>query len=136
MISMEVHEGRLVEIRFSPPITEEEIARFIQQARENPARFPGAYVVCVETSQLKLLTPPLVDKLVELMRPHNPKVERQAFLLRPGSAISFLQVDRMIREAGSSARRAFTDEESLKQWLGEVLTPAERARLGRFLAQG
>lgn len=134
MISMEVRVGRLVEIRFAPPVSEAEIQRFIQQARDNPSRFPGSYVVVVELSAMtKILQPQLADRLIELMRPHNPRVERQAFLLDPGSAISSLQVERMIRESGGGSRRAFTQAEALEQWLREVLQPAERERLAAFL---
>ena len=45
------------------------------------------------------------------------------------------KIARMIREANHPDRKAFRDPKELLAWLGEVLTPLERARLAELLEE-
>jgi hypothetical protein len=64
---------------------------------------------------------------------YTPKVERAGFLISDG-ALAVLQVERVIRESNSSARRAFRERVELEAWLGEIMTPLEKLDLRQFLA--
>jgi hypothetical protein len=44
-----------------------------------------------------------------------------------------LQMERMVKSAGTVQRRIFKTRDEAEAWLGEVLTGAERARLRTFL---
>jgi hypothetical protein len=63
----------------------------------------------------------------------NPRVTRSAILTLPEDAMTNLQVVRLVREAQNASRRAFTDARDMTNWLSEMLSPAEGARLKKFL---
>jgi len=53
----------------------------------------------------------------------------------PDSPTALMQVMRLVSEAKLAERRVLTSVEAQMQWLGEVTTPKEQARLGTFLAR-
>ncbi|MEO1170622.1 MAG: hypothetical protein AAFX94_01020, partial [Myxococcota bacterium] len=53
-------------------------------------------------------------------------------LLVGDSATFILQMERVIREAGSPQRKTFRDFPALRQWLAPVLTPDELTRIDVF----
>lgn len=63
----------------------------------------------------------------------NPRVIRSAILTAPDQSTTNLQVFRLVREAENSARRHFTVAREQCDWLAEVLTTEETARLRQFL---
>ena len=65
----------------------------------------------------------------------NPRILRSGILIMPDSPTALMQVMRLVSEAKLADRRVFTSPEAQMQWLGEVTTPKEQARLGAFLAR-
>lgn len=65
----------------------------------------------------------------------NPRIERSAVLHTSTQPTAVMQLFRLVRESDHAQRRLFTEVEPLCEWLGEVLDPAERARLALFLSR-
>jgi hypothetical protein len=127
--------GRLVEARLYLPRAPQQIADFADALRRTFLSLRGSCVICADWRSSNLLAPPVADRLVDLLRRGNPHVERSAVLLPSENAVFSLQVERVIREAGNHARRAFRNPHAMRAWLSEVLAPAEIRRLDEFLLE-
>jgi hypothetical protein len=68
-----------------------------------------------DNTDLKVISPDGADALVERMKVDNPRVKRSAFVVGEGTAA--LQLNRMVRDAGSDNRRTFTSVEQAVAWL-------------------
>jgi hypothetical protein len=133
MYLIENFVGRLIEVRVETPVAPEELEAFGRRLRAvlAPHAFPVAF--CVDLRGARLFPPEVSDGFVALMRADNPRLDRSAFLVSE-SALFSLQVERMIREAGSPKRRTFREAAELSTWLGETLSPEEKARLVAYLS--
>jgi hypothetical protein len=125
--------GRLVEARLFAPRTTNDVLLFGQEMFRTLTTVRVLSVICGDWRAATLASPEVADALLTLMRRGNGYFERSAVLLSRESATFNLQVERVFREAGSDARRAFRDPLAMRRWLGEVLTDAERRRMGEFL---
>ena len=83
--------------------------------------------------EANVLPPPVAERLVALLQRGNPHVERSAILLAREHATFNLQVERLVREAKNPARRTFRETKPMIDFLGAVLTPAEKAHVSAFL---
>lgn len=72
-------------------------------------------------------------RIVPMITRTNPRTERSGAIVSRDSPIAVLQFTRIIAESKNPDRRLFHDPDKLIEWLGEVLTPAETARLRAFL---
>jgi hypothetical protein len=79
------------------------------------------------------MLPEIADRMIQLIRTDNPRVERSAYLMPAAGATLHLQFQRLVKEAAHPARRIFTDVGAMRGWLDAVLAPAERERLASFL---
>ena len=137
MITVESHAGVLIELRFEGTATVDDVARFkgetaamVTRLWERDAR---RVVLCTDLRATQLFAPEVTRLIIDLMRGDNPRVERNG-VLGNASALLTLQVQRLLIEAGSPGRRKiFTEHPALVDWLNEVLSPGERARLLVFL---
>jgi hypothetical protein len=136
MWTIENSVGRLVEVQIASPIVAADLDPFGRRmatvlGRYNPT---GQRVVaCTDLSAAYLFAPEVAETFIRVMQRDNPVLERSAFLIG-GSAMFALQVERMLKQASSPARRAFREIAPLLAWLGELLAPPEHERLLRFLA--
>jgi hypothetical protein len=85
--------------------------------------------------QLVLATE-LADGILGVMNLANPCLLRSANLLRADMPTAFLQVMRLVSEAQLKVRRIFSSPNDLSEWLREITTAEEQARLALFLARG
>ncbi len=136
MWSLECQVGRLLELRIWSPVRLDELESFGQrlmlltgQVLERGERC----VFCHDLRGLSILAPEVSDWFVRMMQRDNPRIERVGILLGSG-ATHALQIERMIKQAQSPARRTFREAEPLLAWLSEVLSPAEIAALQTFVA--
>lgn len=128
------HVGRLIEIRVAPPVPLAETTRFVQEVLRLTALQPGKIVGCTDLRPAaRTVDPDSIDFIAAIMRSENPRLERNAFVLAPAAATFALQMERMVKSAGAAQRRIFKARADAEAWLGEVLSPAERARLRSFL---
>src|ERR1019366_1580960 len=86
-------------------------------------------------NQLVLATD-LADGILGVMNLANPYLLRSANLVRADMPTALLQVMRLVSEAQLKVRRIFTSPNDLSEWLREVTTAEEQARLTLFLARG
>jgi hypothetical protein len=133
MFTVENHNGRLIEVRMQSPVTTEEI----EHSSSSMAAVlqwitPKKGVVVGDYSHVRVLRPAQANRLIEIFRYFSPRIERSGLLIAPESAVTLLQLQRVIRHANNPARRTFNTVEELKDWLYDVLNPGERARLDDF----
>ncbi len=106
--------------RFGDDAKMEDVQGFIAQVRAHLSATTEPAVYTVDCRAVEMFAPDIAEALINLMRADNPKIRRTAIWIAPRALFS-LQIERMLREAGNPARRAFLDEERLFDWLGEVL---------------
>ncbi len=93
-------------------------------------------LVLADYRGVAVFPPAVADELARLMADMNPFIERSAILVDPAHATAVLQVGRVVTAAHNELRRRFSDRVALQQWLGEVATAAELARVVAFLDEG
>jgi hypothetical protein len=125
--------GRLVEARLFVPRTVQEVGQYGGAMVRAITSAPGKCVICSDWRSASLFAPEVADELVNLLRRANVHFERSAVLLPIEAAMFTLQAERVVREAGSDARRAFRNPGAMREWLSKVLDDAERQRLNEFL---
>jgi len=96
MIAVENRIGRLVEVRFTAPVTDDDIDGFGAQ-RGRALEKATERVVCLDVTRMNVLPPEQSDRLLEALRGPSPGRLRSAFLLPIGRAVVTLQFERLIR---------------------------------------
>jgi len=134
MYSVGNHAGRLIEVKLASPLTLEEVQQFTQKHLAVMAKIPVKYIGAVNLLDAHVFPPAVAEGLTKLLTAAASHVERSAYLIGE-SAIFSLQVERVIRESNSPHRRAFRNGEELLAWMSEILTPAERIELERFIRE-
>jgi hypothetical protein len=136
--------GRLLEIRVvSEYRTAEDVDQvFGQIARvlaENLPPRPGEpvplHVTVADWRKCPFMSAEAAARMGQGMAKNNPTLLRSATLATQGSPFAEMQFMRIMREGGHEGRRVFFEEEPLVQWLSEVLTVTELARLRQFLRE-
>jgi hypothetical protein len=133
--------GRLLEIRVhSGYRTVAEVdAMFLRVASvvgSHLANEPSLkHVTVVDWRKCVLMPADAAARLQEGMAVTNPNVIRAAILASQDSPSAVMQFLRIIRDSQHEGRRLFFEEEPLIQWLREVLTVTEMARLRQFLRE-
>ena len=136
MFTVEHRVGRLLETRTANLATLDEVAAFGARFREVASALTAPQVViCGDYRGMRIFSPDVAERFVVMLTAANPRVERSAILCSPDHATALLQIERTVRQAANPSRRTFRDAAELTAWLGEVLTPDERARVAAFLAQ-
>ena len=129
------HAGRLCEAYLTPPFTLDEAKALAGTVRKLITGLGKPAIVCADLRPVTVFPPDIADLVTDMMRSDNPRLERSAILIRDSSVFG-LQIERMIRDAGSPMRRAFRVRAQLEKWLAEVLDPQEKERLKKFLDTG
>lgn len=128
------HVGRLIEVRVVPPLSLDEATRFMQEVVRLTSLQAGKIVACTDLrTGTRTVDPDTIDLLAGIMRSENPRLERNALIVSPMSATFALQMERMVKTAGTAQRRIFRSRGEAETWLGEVLSGAERGRLRTYL---
>lgn len=134
MITFTLQGERLFQIRFIQPITNEDVKGLIENAMLGTL-LPIKTIVCVDLMHAKVLPSHLIEPIIGMMKQLKDYVDRMAFLLPANGAVIRLQVERMIREAKSPARRAFTSAQEMLGWFSEIATEEENVQLQAFLEE-
>jgi hypothetical protein len=132
MYRVENHAGRLIEVKLASPLVIEEVEQFTQKYIAVVRKIPVKYIGVVNLLEAYVFPKTVAEGLMKLLSGAAAHVERSAMLIGE-SAVFGLQVERLIREANNPNRRAFRNGPELVAWLGEVLTPAEKKELERFV---
>ena len=127
-VSVEMKMGRLLEIRIQSGFrTVADVDAMFEQvasvvATKMPAAEPGdqgmqKHVTIADWRQCVVLS------------------GEAAALASRNSPSAVMQFLRIVRDSQHEGRRLFFEDDQLSEWLGEVLTPTEAARLRLFLRQ-
>jgi hypothetical protein len=130
LITVENTVGRLHEVRFVMPVSLDDITMLASELSRSMAK--GKIIAVSDLRGCGVLPPEVFEALLRMVRIDNRGIERSAVLLPP-HAISQMQFERLVREAGNPARRTFRDVPTLCAWLAETLTATEQHALRRFL---
>ena len=135
MYTIERHAGRLVEVRliFPVPASLEEILAMRDTLLGMIRAATEPVVTCYDLRQASLFAPPIAEEVAEMMRQINPKLDRSAIVLPTDRATFTLQMERLVRAGGVASRRTFRSAKRAADWLAEVLSDEEKARLRVFL---
>ncbi|MFO0681274.1 MAG: hypothetical protein U0234_04445 [Sandaracinus sp.] len=135
MFTVERHVGRLIEARIDALATRADADVYSTAlGKVVLAASDARPVLCADHRRVSVYSQPVSDRLAELFAQMNSRLDRVAILVAPTNATLFMQLQRIVREAGFASRRVFTDAPSARAFLGEVFDPLERARLDAFLA--
>jgi hypothetical protein len=128
-----VRTGRLVEVRIGRLASTEDV-EWLDTVFFAAMNVVGAgAVICADHRFASPLPSYLADAWAGSMRRNNRTLARSAILLDPANATFNLQIERIVRCAGSDERRMYVDREGLYEWLDGRLTADERAALREFL---
>jgi hypothetical protein len=133
--SVEVRVGRLIEARVFSLTTAAEADEYGRAIIAATQRAPKTPVLCADHRPVAIYPQPAADRLVEMFRPNNQRFERIAIVAAPTNATLLLQLERIVREAGSTKRRVFRDAAGAIDHLLPILDPRELARARSFLAE-
>lgn len=134
MFSVEIKVGRLAEVRLVVPISMQDIEGIRAGLSELFRQQTRRIVFVTDMTRATIFTAREAMRVVEIFKADNPRVEFSAFLLNHG--VSFhQQIERLISQAESSARRCFHHPDELKTFLSTALTREEQDRLAQFLSQ-
>jgi hypothetical protein len=129
-----VRTGRLVEVRVG------RLGGVADIESLNTAVFAAVHsvgpgvVVCADHRFASPLPRDLADVWSGAMRRTNRNLIRSAILVDPTNTTFNLQIERIVRCAGSDLRRVFADRDEVCEWLDGGLTDVEQAALRVFLA--
>jgi hypothetical protein len=133
VFSAEIRVGRLLEVRMASPLPLYEAQALVLAIRKLVKHTRAPSLGIIDMRGVRILDPDVVDFISELMRKDNPFLARNAFLVTDAGALKTLQIERMLKEGGSIARKAFRVRREVEAWLGEALDEPEQARLRAFL---
>lgn len=133
--SCEINVGRLIEVRAGGSFRVEDVDRMIAGLRSvMDAAPPNAkFVIAADWRAMNIMSPETAARARDMLMFVNPRLLRSGVLTAPEQSVANLQVVRLVREAENEVRRVFTDARKHHDWLAEVLTPPELARLNEFL---
>lgn len=98
--------------------------------------FGQRHVTVADWRLCPVMSPEAAQRLSERIGIYNTRTDRSAALASRSSPVAVLQFVRVIRETGLPDRKLFYDEKELIDWVDQVLTPGEQARLREFLSEG
>jgi len=126
--------GRLIETRLRGVLTLEDVGVIFERAQAIYAGSIPKFLSVVDLRDTRAQDDEIVQTLLQLIKGANPRIERVGFLVGGDSLLS-VQVEAVVLNARHPARRVFRSAQLLIDYLGEVATAPERARLAEFLAE-
>lgn len=127
--------GRLVEGRVYGFADRADARDYCDLFRICVRRGPPQNIICADYRSVSVFSPEASEELKQLMTDMNALVLRSAILVAPEHATNALQVERVVRETGHTARRRFTEVDAMLAFIGEIATPIELARATAFLSE-
>jgi hypothetical protein len=131
--------GRLLEVRIVGSIrTAADVDAWFEGVRAALAHLPPGkrQVVAADWRACSLMSDDAAERALFRLKQANANMDRSAALATAASPVAVLQFLRLCRSSDATGnRRLFTDPPEMCEWLGEVLTDAERGRLRTFLAE-
>ena len=121
--------GRLHYLSLSPPIAVESVGAYLTYLRARPN--PDGRVVCVDLRSSSVIAPDVADSFVQAMKASPAARIAQVLSTR---VTQQMQATRLVREAHrDDVQRVFGNAQEAQEWLGELLTAAEKLHLRGLL---
>ncbi len=136
MIDVRNLVGRLIEVVFETPTTPSEWKELAKQLSSIHSQSTEKFMYCANMARAKLFQPEEARLLKKIMEQDNPRLLRTAMYLGSNSAVLLLQMERLIRETASPARKTFRDPQKLIRWMSEVATSDEEQRIREIYNAG
>jgi hypothetical protein len=130
-----VRVGRLMEIRVRAGYrTVDDVDRLFNAIADEVTRLPAStqVVVVADWRACPLMSEEAAESVLVRMTRNNPRAERSAVLASRTSPVAVLQFLRLVKQSQHPDRKLFYDRDAVVSWLGEILSPAELARLREF----
>lgn len=131
--------GRLLEVRADAGYrTAADVDAVFDAIEREIAKLPNdaQHITVVDWRRCPLMSPEAADRMGKRIGAINASTLRSAALASEDAPLAVLQFVRLIRDANLPDRKLFVRSDELSNWLAEVLTPEEHARLRAFLASG
>jgi hypothetical protein len=127
--------GRLLEARVFWLKTRQDVDDYSRDIAVHLMRMPREIrpVLCADHRPVAIYPEAAADRLIELFTEMNTRLERIAILVARSNATLHMQLNRIVREAGFTARRVVHTAAEAHAHLAPVLEPAELARMRDFL---
>jgi hypothetical protein len=133
-----VNVGRLLEIRATTGYrTVDDVNAIAAQLARELKKIPAheRVVAVTDWRRCPIMGAEACEQMLRLITRSNPRTERSGAIASRDSPTTVLQVVRLVRDSQHPDRRLFYQIDELTSWLGEVLNPAETARMREFLAE-
>lgn len=127
--------GRLIEIRLWRLRDTDDLSALGASIDHEARRLPSRALIFADHRRASPIPPCVADSWSRCMRAHKENVVLSAILLERSNETFNLQIERVVRCAWNPARRVFYDGRELRDWLGQVGSEAELARLDELLAE-
>jgi hypothetical protein len=134
VITIENRVGRLMEGRFEGPLTGDQLKAFAGELAQLIVKAGKRLVFVVDWRTCELIPPDLEVKLVGQARSDNFAIERSAFLVLPGRAVT-PQIEKLVSLGRNPDRHLFTALPELLAWVEPTLSLEEVARARAFFAE-
>ncbi len=135
MMTVTRRVGRLCEVRYLDPLTQDELTDFTLAVRNLVAAATDPLIFCCDWREVSRFDKAMADTIVWVMRRDNPKIAHNAVLIDPEKTALRKQVEQILREAANPQRTVHGDLASLNGVLGPLLDAPERDRLEVFLQE-
>jgi hypothetical protein len=140
--TLENRVGRLIEVRMLERMSLDEAQQIRTKMYLLLSTMAGKVVVITDMLRADAFSSEVGDKMLEMLKHDNAKVERTAFVMREGAfAIKIERISYDAERAAAAAgrvkplRKVFKDKLAARSWLDEALTSAERARLFQLVQE-
>jgi hypothetical protein len=127
--AVRLHVGRLIELQVFDLLFPEDVRLVSETLLLASAAIAGPAILIADCRAAAPFSQEVGDAWSRAMRRYNPKVERSALLLDRANETFNLQIDRVVRCAGSPQRRWFHEVAEARSWLSEIMSASEVARL-------
>ncbi len=131
MFTLANREGKLCELRYLPPFTDEDSTLLLPQMGMLVDQAEGPLVFCTDLRPMRGFSQTLLDSIIWRLRRNNPKVRAAGSIV--SNPYVFRLMERVAAEAHNPMRRVFSNLVELRAHLDPFLSLAERDRRDAFL---
>jgi len=128
--------GRVVEVRVRSLSALADIQAINTQVAMALHRAGPGAIICADHRLASPVSCRVADLWADGMRAANKRISWAAILLDPLNTTFDLQIERIVKCAGSPTRRLVTGLGEMHAWLGDALSVAEWSAIETFLAAG
>jgi hypothetical protein len=135
MHRIDFHAARILAVRLDSCETVEEAKALAKDMRGALKGQTGKIVAVADFRKAHVFSAEVSEVFVEILKADNPLIERSAHVLAKGSNVFAMQIERMVREAGSTNRKVFREVDDALAYVADALTQPHKQWLLEWFAQ-